>query len=133
LPAELTLPAGLTAKLRQLRAAGVDSWLLAHVANTQFERQWQVWSRVQEGDGSSLLPNKDRWRQQAVAVAAGADALRRMEIRDWARYVGDKYTPGQAAALFDLEQWLRSQTDGDPAALQRQYQQRRREILGRDE
>lgn len=142
LPAELTLPSSLTAKLRQLRSAGVDSWLLAHVASTQFERQWQAWARVQKGDDvfASLAKDKDKWRQQTVAMAAGADALRRMEIKDWARYTGDQYTPGQAAALYDLDQWLRVQMvelqnsgGGDTTELQRQYQQRRREILGRDE
>jgi len=145
--AQAELPAALAKQIQAARAAGGDAWLLAHVAATQFEREWQAWQRSRPQETASV--DREALRRDAVSAAAGADALRQLEFREWSRNQPElrdpSMTPTQALALYDLQQWyngqlaeLRKTMASDPSAyrqawnaLAQERMQRRQKILGR--
>ncbi len=106
LPPELMPATAFVAQLTEARQAGADLWLLAHVSDTQFQRQLAAWRRAAANTQTTQL-DPNQMRRQFIEATAGNDAWRRLQVAGWARSRPElrsaNVSIAQAEALFELE------------------------------
>lgn len=95
IPRELQFDQQFAQQLRHLRDMGGDTWILGHMAQTQFYRQWSIWVRshkatvysARAGEVNDLLKHeyRDAVLDRQVSDLLGPEAVNRIKFKDWIR------------------------------------------------
>jgi hypothetical protein len=109
-PEELRYSPEFVSLMQRLKDQGGDLWLLAQMANTQFERQKAIWQRAEiwrSSDRVAMRQKVDQYRWQLIASLLGPEAVNRFQFRNWIRHewavVSRDINRDTALALYRLE------------------------------